>query len=452
MVGAALLDGDRVLVARRGARMSLPGKWEFPGGKVEPGEPPEQALVRELREELAIDVAVGAWLGRGESLSGGRRVELDVHAARGPGGTPQAREHSELRWVRDRELEVLDWAEADVPVLPAVRAALARRPAALDRVGRIELLCADWSLEPARRAVAGSRPAPQGGWTSAPEPPPPGGWTLDALLEQAERRADESGGAVLVGIDAVLGVPHAFARRLAAADFFAALRRLAEAGSLASEAAEAGEWSPVRPFFRVPPGAGGLTRFVDAAGGPGALRRQIDRRVGASSVFVLSGIPGSVGSGSRVLWRELAPRLEAPHRGFRIWPFEGGLSELIETRGVVLAELYPRAAYAAALAEALPAPPLRIAKTRREARHEALTRLAGATWVAERGVRLRGLDEAEASEDVFDALVSAAALARLVDRELPLSSPWVDPTVEGGILAAVDTEVSRSPATFPGFG
>ncbi|WNV76564.1 NUDIX domain-containing protein [Geodermatophilus sp. DSM 44513] len=132
VVGAALVDGDRVLVARRSGG-PFDGCWEFPGGKVEPGEPELDALVREIGEELGVAVVPGAFLGE---------VVLDGAVAGGPPGTStlrvwQARvadggrltalEHSELRWVTAGELESLDWIPADRPLLPAVRALLAGR-------------------------------------------------------------------------------------------------------------------------------------------------------------------------------------------------------------------------------------------------------------------------------------------------------------------------------------
>ena len=126
VVGAAIIDAGRCLVARRGATMSAAGKWEFPGGKIEVGETAAAALVREIAEELGVLIQVGEGLGRSEVPAGSRRLTLEVFTAWPIRGTPVAREHSAIRWVTAAELDELDWADADVPHLPAVRAALAR--------------------------------------------------------------------------------------------------------------------------------------------------------------------------------------------------------------------------------------------------------------------------------------------------------------------------------------
>ncbi|WP_346621961.1 (deoxy)nucleoside triphosphate pyrophosphohydrolase [Blastococcus montanus] len=131
VVGAAIVDGDRVLVAQRsGGRYD--GSWEFPGGKVEPGEPELAALVRECAEELGIAVAPEAFLGEvvlDGVVAGGApgASTMRVWWARIGSGWPVAHEHAELRWVGADELDALDWIAADRPLLPAVRARLGRR-------------------------------------------------------------------------------------------------------------------------------------------------------------------------------------------------------------------------------------------------------------------------------------------------------------------------------------
>ncbi len=132
VVGAALVDGDRVLVAQRSGG-PYDGCWEFPGGKVEPGEEELAALVREIGEELGVAVVPQAFVGEvvlDGVVAGGLpgASTLRVWWARVEAGSEvTAHEHSELRWLTAAELESLDWIPADRPLLPAVRALLGRR-------------------------------------------------------------------------------------------------------------------------------------------------------------------------------------------------------------------------------------------------------------------------------------------------------------------------------------
>ena len=119
VVGAAIVRNGCCLVAQRGDT----GKWEFVGGKVEPGETPRQALVREIDEELGVAITVGDHAGCGHAEG----VMLDVYFATLVAGEPVAREHRALRWSSADQLDQLDWAAPDIPVLPAVAARL-RRP------------------------------------------------------------------------------------------------------------------------------------------------------------------------------------------------------------------------------------------------------------------------------------------------------------------------------------
>ena len=120
VVGAAIRRGNRCLVARRGPGMSLHGAWEFPGGKVEDDESPAEALAREIREELGLDINVGRRLGIGTATTPTLKIELSVYAASPRGGELVLLEHSEVKWLEAGELPQLGWAEADVPVVPAV--------------------------------------------------------------------------------------------------------------------------------------------------------------------------------------------------------------------------------------------------------------------------------------------------------------------------------------------
>ena len=124
VVAAALIRSDgTVLVQLRPAGKQLAGLWEFPGGKIEMGESPEAALVRELREELGIEVAVEALSPvtfASEALAG-RHLVLMLYAVRTWQSDPQALEASALRWVTAEAMAALPMPPADVPLVAALK-------------------------------------------------------------------------------------------------------------------------------------------------------------------------------------------------------------------------------------------------------------------------------------------------------------------------------------------
>ena len=111
-----------ILAGLRPMGKHLGGLWEFPGGKVECGESPESALVRELREELAVDIEVGSPLGPVIWNYNERMIRLRPYYCRILAGEPQALEHEQLYWCPPQDFNMLSWAAADVPILHEILA------------------------------------------------------------------------------------------------------------------------------------------------------------------------------------------------------------------------------------------------------------------------------------------------------------------------------------------
>ncbi|HET7756502.1 MAG TPA: (deoxy)nucleoside triphosphate pyrophosphohydrolase [Steroidobacteraceae bacterium] len=122
VVAAALYDGEgRVLIARRPRGTHLAGRWEFPGGKVAPGEPEAAALARELREELGVEVIASRPLMRFEHAYEDRRVELSMWIVERFAGAPRALDGQLLKWVAPAHLAGHDLLEADRPFVEALQ-------------------------------------------------------------------------------------------------------------------------------------------------------------------------------------------------------------------------------------------------------------------------------------------------------------------------------------------
>ena len=120
VVACALVDSDgRVLIAQRPQGKALAGLWEFPGGKVEPGEQPEVALIRELKEELGIDVtqACLAPVTFASHAYDDFHLLMPVYVCRRWNGEVEKREHSDIRWVRPNRLREFPMPPADEPLI-----------------------------------------------------------------------------------------------------------------------------------------------------------------------------------------------------------------------------------------------------------------------------------------------------------------------------------------------
>ncbi|MCR2799491.1 (deoxy)nucleoside triphosphate pyrophosphohydrolase [Microbacterium sp. zg-Y818] len=120
VVGAVIVKDGLVLCARRGTGGPLGGLWEFPGGKIELGETPQQALEREIVEELVCRVAVGAKVACTTHRYAFGVVRLQTFYCGLIAGAPTATEHAELRWIDPTQLHTLEWAPADVPTVEKI--------------------------------------------------------------------------------------------------------------------------------------------------------------------------------------------------------------------------------------------------------------------------------------------------------------------------------------------
>lgn len=117
VVGAVIVRDGKILCAQRGAGGPLGGKWEFPGGKIEPGEDARQALVRELDEELRCEVAVGDYVTCTTHDYPFGTVTLTTFVCTLMSGEPELTEHQAIVWLGPPELLTLDWAPADIPAV-----------------------------------------------------------------------------------------------------------------------------------------------------------------------------------------------------------------------------------------------------------------------------------------------------------------------------------------------
>ena len=127
VVGAAIVNEEgKVLCAKRGYG-SLIGKWEFPGGKVEAGETEKEALIREIKEELNIDVAVEEMVDENYNEDKDKNINLKVYKCKYISGAMTKNEHQSLEWKNPEEIESLDWADADKPIVETFLDSLPRK-------------------------------------------------------------------------------------------------------------------------------------------------------------------------------------------------------------------------------------------------------------------------------------------------------------------------------------
>ncbi|MDF2157401.1 (deoxy)nucleoside triphosphate pyrophosphohydrolase [Algoriphagus sp. CAU 1675] len=113
-----IFQGEKVLAVKRSKSMPLAGFWEFPGGKIEKGESPEECLKREIKEELALEIELVQPLSPVEyTYSAPTTIQLIPFVVRIKGGEIKLAEHEEYRWLGQKELFEVNWAPADIPIV-----------------------------------------------------------------------------------------------------------------------------------------------------------------------------------------------------------------------------------------------------------------------------------------------------------------------------------------------
>lgn len=118
VVGAVIFnEKNEILCALRSPTMSLPNYWEFPGGKINEGEMPQDALIREIKEELGCLITVGEKIEEVAHEYENIIVHLATYKAYIESGIPKALEHKEVKWVQAKNLLELKWAPADIPTV-----------------------------------------------------------------------------------------------------------------------------------------------------------------------------------------------------------------------------------------------------------------------------------------------------------------------------------------------
>jgi 8-oxo-dGTP diphosphatase len=124
VTAAIILHNNRVLATRRAPHKHLGGYWEFPGGKIELGETPEQSLARELQEELGITVRVGEHFYSNQHTYGDKRIMLMAYFCTWGAGELILNDHDAIQWCSALELASLNWAPADIPIVQALQKAM----------------------------------------------------------------------------------------------------------------------------------------------------------------------------------------------------------------------------------------------------------------------------------------------------------------------------------------
>ena len=126
VTAAIIIKENRVLIAERAPGENLAGKWEFPGGKIELGETPQKCLKREIREELEIEIDVLERFGESIYVYQSGTIKLIAFRCRWLSGDIRLNVHSRIKWVTRQELDLYDFAPADIPLVDKLKAVMKR--------------------------------------------------------------------------------------------------------------------------------------------------------------------------------------------------------------------------------------------------------------------------------------------------------------------------------------
>lgn len=121
VTAAIIIKDDLILIAQRGKKEKLAGKWEFPGGKIERGETPEECLKREISEELNIEIKVGEFFGESIYTYANGEIKLIAYFAEILSGEIVLSVHDEVKWVTIKEIASFNFAPADVPLVEKLK-------------------------------------------------------------------------------------------------------------------------------------------------------------------------------------------------------------------------------------------------------------------------------------------------------------------------------------------
>ncbi len=117
---AVIMDGSRILICQRAPHKSMPMKWEFPGGKIEADESKEACLIREILEELELNITIGMPLTATQHQYPEFSITLYPFLCKIAAGTIHLTEHAQAKWIEIDELTSYDWADADFPIVKEI--------------------------------------------------------------------------------------------------------------------------------------------------------------------------------------------------------------------------------------------------------------------------------------------------------------------------------------------